>query len=46
MYQRLQQRLKKLHDAGHGGLLNGGLKGMEKESLRIKPDGNIAQTLV
>lgn len=44
MYQRLQQRLKKLHDAGHGGLLNGGLKGMEKESLRIKPDGNIAQT--
>jgi glutamate--cysteine ligase len=44
LYQRLQQRLKGLRDAGHSGLLNRGLKGLEKESLRIAPDGNIAQT--
>lgn len=44
MYQRLQQRLKMLRDAGHSGLLSGGYKGLEKESLRIMPDGAIAQT--
>lgn len=39
----LQKRLKLIGDGG-GALLSGGMKGIEKESLRVTPDGNIAQT--
>ena len=38
------ERLEKLQDHGHQNLLCGGLKGIEKESLRISRDGFIAQT--
>ena len=38
------QRLTKLLDKGHHQLLANGLKGIEKESLRINPSGVIAQT--
>lgn len=44
MYRLLQQRLKGLQDAGQANLLIGGLKGIEKESLRVNRDGQIAQT--
>ncbi len=44
MYQLLQQRLKRLQDVGHADLLVGGLKGLEKESLRVNRDGQIART--
>jgi glutamate--cysteine ligase len=44
LYQLLQQRLKRLQDAGQAALLIGGLKGVEKESLRVSRDGEIAQT--
>ena len=37
-------RLRQLQDSGQQGLLCGGLKGIEKESLRIGPNGFIAQT--
>ena len=37
-------RLEQLLDNGHQHLLCGGLKGIEKESLRISKDGFIAQT--
>ncbi len=38
------QRLSRLRDAAFGPLLSQGEKGLEKESLRISPDGFIAQT--
>jgi glutamate--cysteine ligase len=38
------QRLRRLVQAGQSHLLRGGLKGLEKESLRLAPDGTIAQT--
>jgi len=38
------KRLEKLQEHGHQNLLCGGLKGIEKESLRISNDGFIAQT--
>jgi glutamate--cysteine ligase len=41
---QLEQRLQRLVDAGLGGLLAQGKKGLEKESLRIAPDGHIALT--
>jgi glutamate--cysteine ligase len=44
LYQLLQQRLKRLQDASQANLLIGGLKGIEKESLRINRDGQIAHT--
>lgn len=44
MYRVLQQRLRRLLDAGHERLLQGGNKGIEKESLRVSRDGKIAQT--
>lgn len=37
-------RLEKLLESGHQGLLTKGLKGIEKESLRIAKNGFIAQT--
>lgn len=37
-------RLESLLRAGQAQLLRGGLKGLEKESLRLSPEGRIAQT--
>ena len=44
MYQSFEKRISALIGAGHADLLRGGLKGLEKESLRVSPDGGIAQT--
>lgn len=44
MYSRIQNRLKKLIQHQQGNALYGGLKGLEKESLRVNNDGRIAQT--
>lgn len=44
MYARIQNRLKKLLKTQQGQALFGGLKGIEKESLRVNAQGNIAQT--
>lgn len=44
MYKILNQRLARLEEAGRNGLLPGGKIGIEKESLRVTRDGNIAQT--
>jgi glutamate--cysteine ligase len=41
---RLDARLHRLVQAGQQHLLRHGLKGLEKESLRMAPDGTIAQT--
>src|SRR5690625_3637176 len=40
----LEGRLRRLQDVGDPHLLAGGLNGLEKESLRVTPDGAIAQT--
>lgn len=39
-----ERRLTELRAAGSKGLLKGGRKGIEKESLRVTPDGRIART--
>ena len=39
-----EARLAALHDTGAGGLFGGALRGVEKESLRVTPDGYIART--
>mgnify|MGYP001038046277 FL=1 len=44
MYLRIQDRLKKLINKQQSDSLCGGLKGIEKESLRVTPQGKIAQT--
>jgi len=44
LYQKLRQRLARLDGNGTQGCFSGGKKGIEKESLRVSPDGNIAQT--
>ena len=44
MKTRIESRLNLLVKAGRQNLLKGGLKGLEKESLRITPRGRIAQT--
>lgn len=44
MYDNLKQRLARLEGAGRNGILSGGGIGIEKESLRVTRDGNIAQT--
>ena len=44
MYQSFEKRLSALLSAGQSDLLRGGCKGLEKESLRVSPDGGIAQT--
>ncbi len=44
MYLRIQDRLKKLINKQQSDSLCGGLKGIEKESLRVNPQGKIAQT--
>ena len=43
MKQGFEKRLDSLAAAG-GNVFHGGLKGVEKESLRIRPDGFLAQT--
>ncbi len=40
----LSNRLNQLRENGHQNLLCGGLKGIEKESLRVSKEGLIAQT--
>ena len=42
--RRFEQTLAALINSGEPGLLQGGRKGLEKESLRVTPDGHIAQT--
>lgn len=44
MYTVAKNRIKKLIVAGDENLLQGGLKGVEKESLRVKEDGSVALT--
>lgn len=44
MYRILRERLDRLSREGFRGIIAGGHKGIEKESLRVTPDGNIAQT--
>ncbi|MGE0482737.1 MAG: glutamate--cysteine ligase [Gammaproteobacteria bacterium] len=44
MSKLLEQRLRRLLASGNAPLLGGGLKGLEKESLRITRSGSIAQT--
>ncbi|MGZ8163776.1 MAG: glutamate--cysteine ligase [Methylobacter sp.] len=44
LHNKLSTRLEQLLENGHQQLLCGGLKGIEKESLRISKDGFIAQT--
>ncbi|MCG8489708.1 MAG: glutamate--cysteine ligase [Chromatiales bacterium] len=42
MYTTLENRLKRLHQAGQLELLRGGLIGLEKEALRVSPQGCIS----
>ena len=44
MYTVAKNLIKKLIVAGDENLLQGGLKGVEKESLRVKQDGSVALT--
>lgn len=44
MYTTWQQRLGRLLELGGDTVLAGGLKGLEKESLRVTPTGDVAQT--
>ncbi len=44
MYALAEKRLARLFNSAQQGLLGGGLIGLEKESLRVAPDGSIAQT--
>jgi len=44
LYHRLEQRLSALLAAGETQFLQGGLIGLEKETLRVGGDGKIAQT--
>lgn len=39
-----ERRLASLINLRERGVLQGGLKGVEKESLRVTPDGQLAQT--
>ncbi len=44
MYSIAEKRLSRLINSGVDDLLTSGLVGLEKESLRVMPDGNLAQT--
>lgn len=44
MYEALRQRADRLARAGCGPLLRAGLKGIEKECLRVSPEGALAAT--
>ena len=39
-----ERRLASLINGGQPGIIQGGRKGVEKESLRVNPDGHLAQT--
>ena len=39
-----ERRLASLVNSGEPGVLQGGRKGVEKESLRVTPKGRVAQT--
>ncbi len=45
LYQSFEKRLAQLNSCGRSGLLAGGAVGLEKESLRVAPGGEIAQTM-
>jgi len=42
--RKFEQTLAALINSGEPGIITGGRKGLEKESLRVTPDGHIAQT--
>jgi glutamate--cysteine ligase len=42
--KRFEQTLAALINSGESSIIRGGRKGLEKESLRVTPDGHIAQT--
>jgi glutamate--cysteine ligase len=42
--RKFERRLAGLINSGERGVLRGGRKGVEKESLRVSPEGEIAQT--
>ena len=42
--RKFEQTLAALINSGEPGIIQGGRKGVEKESLRVTPDGRIAQT--
>ena len=42
--KKFERRLAGLINSGERGVLRGGRKGVEKESLRVSPDGEIVQT--
>jgi glutamate--cysteine ligase len=42
--KRFEQTLAALINSGESSIIRGGRKGLEKESLRVTPDGRIAQT--
>lgn len=44
MNQSAERRVRRLQQSGERGLLRGSRRGIEKESLRVTPDGHIAQT--
>jgi glutamate--cysteine ligase len=44
LYSSAHKRLSALLNSGQQSLLQGGLVGLEKESMRVGPDGSIAQT--
>ncbi len=43
--KKFERRLAGLINSGQRGVLRGGRKGVEKESLRVSPEGEIVQTL-
>ena len=44
MQKSAEDRLRRLQNSGADGLLRGGQIGLEKESLRVTPEGNLAYT--
>ena len=44
MKRKVEERIARLAALGDAGILAGGLKGIEKESLRVRPDGQLADT--
>ena len=44
MYQTIEQRLARLINSGESHLIRNGRIGLEKESLRVSPEGGIAHT--
>ena len=40
-----ERRLAALVNGGQKGVLQGGRRGVEKESLRVTPEGRVAQTM-